>query len=331
MASEYHTPIGRRAFLKRGMLVLAAPELYPTAARGLAADENPAKEGVRFGVVTDLHYADKASAGTRHYRETPAKLGEAAAQFARDRLDFVVELGDLIDAADSVTTELAYLKRINKDFSTVHKTRHHVLGNHCVDTLTKQEFLDGVAQPRSYYSYDRGGIHFVVLDACFRSDGKPYGRKNSKWNDAHIPAAEIDWLEKDLKETMKPVIVFVHQRLDVANNYGIKNAAAIRKILQDSKRVLAVLQGHSHKNDYKEIAGIHYCTLVGMIEGTGAESNGYSTVEVGPMGESPSLGSVIRRTTSGPVCRGDRVVEWNCRVPGHCRRDEPRQFHRLRH
>jgi len=35
-----------------------------------------------------------------------------------------------------------------------------------------------------------------------------------------------------------------------------------------------------HKNDYKEISDIHYCTLVGMIEGSGAENNGYSTMEV---------------------------------------------------
>src|SRR5262245_48118577 len=36
----------------------------------------------------------------------------------------------------------------------------------------------------------RGGVHFVVLDACFRDDGKPYERKNSKWTDSNIPAAQ---------------------------------------------------------------------------------------------------------------------------------------------
>ena len=38
--------------------------------------------------------------------------------------------------------------------------------------------------------FDRGGFHFVVLDACFRSDGVPYGRKNFKWTDTKIPPAE---------------------------------------------------------------------------------------------------------------------------------------------
>jgi hypothetical protein len=47
-----------------------------------------------------------------------------------------------------------------------------------------------------------------------------------------------------------------------------------------SDKVLAVFQGHSHKNDPKEINGIHYCTLVAMVEGSGAENNGYSTMDI---------------------------------------------------
>lgn len=49
---------------------------------------------------------------------------------------------------------------------------------------------------------------------------------------------------------------------------------------QDSGKVLAVFQGHSHRNDYREISGIHYCVLVAMVEGSGEENNGYSTVDL---------------------------------------------------
>lgn len=155
-----------------------------------------------------------------------------------------------------------------------------MLGNHYVHTLTKQEFLDGVGQKKSYYSFDEGGVHFVVLDACFRSDGKPYGRKNFEWTDTSIPQEQVEWLQADLKESSGPTIVFTHQRLDVSNHYGIKNAPEIRKLLQDSRRVVAVLQGHSHKNSYKAIAGIHYCVLAAMVEGSGEKNNSYSTVDV---------------------------------------------------
>jgi alkaline phosphatase len=273
--------IGRRAFLRQGTLVLAAAG-FEGVRPGRAGE--PAAGGIRVGLITDLHYADKPSAGTRHYRETLTKLAEAAGQFARDKPAIVVELGDLVDAADSVATELAYLKRVNKEFAALARNRHYVVGNHCVDTLTKDEFLGEVGQKESSYSFDAGGVHFIVLDACFRSDGKPYGRKNSKWNDANLPADQLDWLAADLKRSAGPVVVFVHQRLDVAIDYGIRNAAAVRKILEESGKVRAVFQGHSHKNDYREIAGIHYCTLVAMVEGSGAESSGYSLLDVRPDG-----------------------------------------------
>lgn len=271
--------IGRRAFLKHGTLTLTAASLSSSS---LLADDDTSH--LRVGLVTDLHYADKAPAGTRHYRETLAKLDEAARQFERDQPSFLVELGDFIDAADSVAVETAYLKTINRSFSAISKDRHYVLGNHCVDTLTKAEFLGGVEQEKSYYSFDRGGFHFVVLDSCFRSDGQPYGRKNFNWTDANIPAAEIEWLEGDIKASDMPVIVFAHQRLDVSNDHGVKNNMAVRKVLEASGRVLAVFQGHSHQNDLKEIGGIHYCTLVAMVEGSGAENSGYSLMEVEPNG-----------------------------------------------
>ena len=271
---------GRRAFLRNNTLLLAtAATLNPAS---LFADED--SDRLRIGLVTDLHHADKTSAGTRHYRETLGKLSEAASHFEKERVAFVVELGDLIDAADSVETEQRYLKTINREFSAISKDRHYVLGNHCVDTLTKAEFLDGVEQKQSYYSFDRGNFHFVVLDACFRSDGEPYGRKNSRWNDANIPAAELEWLQADLQSTGKQTIVFAHQRLDVSNDHGIKNCLDVRNIFEQSGKVLAVFQGHSHQNDLKELGGIHYCTLVAMVEGSGAENNGYSVMNIAPDG-----------------------------------------------
>lgn len=282
--TDQTTTLGRRAFLKNGTLLLAAGNLGVLSSARLFGEETSDAADLRVGLVTDLHYADKPPGGSRHYRETPKKLAEAVAQFSKDKPEFVVELGDFIDAADSVKTEQSYLKRINKDFTAICKKRHYVLGNHCVYTLTKEEFLDGVEQKRSYYSFDAGEFHFVILDSCFRGDGKPYGRKNFKWTDPNIPAAEVDWLRADLKKTSRKTIVFAHQRLDVSNHYGVKNGVEIRKIFEESGKVLAVFQGHSHKNEYTDISGIHYCTLTAMIEGSGAENNGYSTMDISPEG-----------------------------------------------
>jgi len=272
-------PLTRRTLLENGTMILLSSS---TAALGdtKEATKTPNRR-VRAGLITDLHYADKEPRGSRHYRESLTKLDEAARQFAKSKPDFVVELGDLIDAADSVEVELGYLTTVQEKFAALPGDKHCVLGNHCVDTLTKAEFLGAVGQEKSYYSFDAAGVHFIVLDSCFRSDGTPYQRKNFEWTDPNIPAEELDWLKADLDASgSEQVIVFAHQRLDVADNHGVNNAEEVREALEASGKVRAVFQGHSHKNDHKLIGGIHYVTLVAMVEGAGEASNGYSTLDV---------------------------------------------------
>ena len=150
-----------------------------------------------------------------------------------------------------------------------------------MDTLTKEEFTAHTkASKVPHYSFDQGGIHFVILDACFRSDGVAYGRKNSDWQDANVPPDQLDWLKEDLEKSALPTVVFAHQRLDEFAKHSVRNAAAVRSILEASGKILGVFQGHSHKNDYQQIHGIHYVTLVAMIEGSGMQNSGYGFLEV---------------------------------------------------
>ena len=274
------TPLSRRAFLQRGTLALGGSALIGCC--GFAIADEQKEPMVRVGLVTDLHFADREPAGTRHYRATPAKLAEAAKAFQHEKVDLVVALGDMIASADSLDEEKGYLRRIIKDFIAIPGQHYFVLGNHCVSALTKPEYLEIVGQKASFYSFDTNGVHFVVLDACFRSDGEPYGRKNFEWTDSNIPAAQVEWLQADLNQTTNKTLVFVHQRLDVEPPLGIKNAPEVRKVLEESGKVLVVLQGHDHKGDHKEIDGVRYFTLKAMVEGSGEENNAYAILGVLP-------------------------------------------------
>ena len=155
-----------------------------------------------------------------------------------------------------------------------------MLGNHCVYSLTKGEFLKVVGQEKTYYAFDSRQHHYIVLDACYRDDGQPYGRKNFDWTNSSIPTEELKWLQDDLAKSDRPTIVFVHQRLDVGDSYGVKNAAAVRETFERSGNVLAVFQGHNHINDYRDINRIHYVTVHAMVEGAGEDDNAYASVEV---------------------------------------------------
>ena len=249
------------------------------------AEENSTpKKLLSLGLVTDIHYADKPQRGSRAYRDSLAKAKEFSALFNEKKPKAIVCLGDLVDAAPTVKEELSYLQKIVPVIREPGIPCHYVLGNHCVETLTKEEFFQHAktASKSGHYSFDLNEVHLVILDACYTKKMEHYGRNNSKWDDPNMPPKEIAWLENDLKKNKLPTLVFTHQRLDLPpeHKYAIKQCLEVRKILEDSKNVLAVFQGHSHKNELKEINGIPYCTLCAVVEGKGAKNNSYSILDI---------------------------------------------------
>ncbi len=282
--------LGRRAFLQGGTLFLAGSAMtLGEPSWLLAATEENAKPKLRIGLAADLHYADKPPSGTRYHQESLTKFSEAAKRFQQEKPDHIIAMGDLIDSAADLDTEKGYLTQVVKEFSPLPGKHHFVLGNHCVENLTKTEFLGIVGQEKSYYSFDAQGYHFVILDACFNKEGASYGRKNFEWGDSNIPAAELEWLRADLQQTEHKAIVCVHQCLDLIPPYGVRNCNAVKSVLEKSGKVLGVLQGHFHFGNYSDMHGIHYCTLQAIVEGSGPEHNAYAMLDILP-------GDVVRIT-----------------------------------
>jgi hypothetical protein len=282
-----HTPSGswvisRRVFLR--CAAGAALASFSCTPGNLSIRRRPA---IRFGIVTDCHYADADPVGTRFYRESLGKLAECVERMHAEKVDFLIELGDFKDENRPPVEEktLLHLQKIEAGFRRFRGRRYHVLGNHDMDSISKQQFLSrventGVEAGRSYYSFGVRGLHCIVLDANYRSDGNAYDHGDFDWTDANIPAAELDWLRQDLAASHGPVVVFVHQLLDGTGSVYVRNAPAVRQILEASGRVLAVFQGHHHPGAYSHIDGIHYHTLKGMIEGHGEDNNAYAVVDV---------------------------------------------------
>ncbi len=241
----------------------------------------------RFGVFTDPHYADREPANNRYYRDSAGKMAVCVNAFNAESLDFVIELGDFKDQDTPPVEEktLAYLRYAESIFKTFNGPRYHVLGNHDVDSISKAQFQaevenTGIDQMRTYYSFDAPYVRGIVLDACYTSDGKDYDHGHFDWTDANLPGEQLAWLKRTLDETPEKAIVFCHQRLDGEGDLFVKNAAQVRAILEGSRKVLAVFQGHDHKGDFRSINGITYRTLRGMVEGPGPENTVYTTVQV---------------------------------------------------
>ncbi len=248
---------------------------------------SPRRQPVRFGIVTDCHYADVDPVRTRFYRQSPGRLAECVDRMNAEKVDLLIELGDFKDQGRPPVERdtLAYLEQIEAVFQRFEGPTYHVLGNHDVDSISKTQFLarvtnTGIDPVRSYYSFDVRGLHFVVLDANFRSDDVAYDHGNFDWTDANIPAQELAWLRKDLAAASGPVVVFIHQLLDGTDSVSVRNAEQVRQMLEESGKVQVVFQGHHHEGRYTQINGIHYYTLKALVEGQGEGNNSYALVEV---------------------------------------------------
>jgi len=275
--------VTRRHFLKSssllaGGLVATASSLHAAAGGGASK--------LSFGIVTDAHYADRPGGG-RVYRESLAKMTECVELMNDKKVDFLIELGDHKDQDDPPVEKktLEYLDAIEAVFAEFKGPRYHVLGNHDLDSLSKQQFLahvenTGIPKDATYYSYDCKGVHFVVLDACFNKELEPYDHGNFGWRQTWIPPEELEWLKKDLASTDKPVIVFSHQLLCGNGNHRVRNCDKVRNILEANKNVLASFTGHFHRGQYELIEGIHYYTLKAMVDGSGEKNNAYAIVDV---------------------------------------------------
>jgi 3',5'-cyclic AMP phosphodiesterase CpdA len=236
---------------------------------------------ITVGMLADVHYADRERVNQRYYRESIAKVEECIEDFNYMEPDFIVQLGDFVDKGESVEEELDYLERVEREYAKFKGERHYVLGNHDVATFSKEQFISNCSARSNYYSFDKGDFHFIVLDACYNKDESDYNAGNFDWTETYIPFAEQRWLDTDLRTTKKKTVVFIHQRLDDEHGaHGVKNSPEVRKILEQSGKVLAVFQGHDHSGAYSNMNDIHYYTLPALVRGPGLENNAYAVVQI---------------------------------------------------
>jgi hypothetical protein len=153
------------------------------------------------------------------------------------------------------------------------------LGNHEFDDLKRSELLPrlnntGVPASKTYYSFNQNGIHGIVLDANYTvsEPHRPFDAQTEDdvfwyWKEAWIPKEELEWLVADLAESQLPTVVFTHQLLhrNKREDHTIKNAPAVREILEADGQVMAVFSGHDHRGEVSIVHDIHYFVLEGNV------------------------------------------------------------------
>ncbi len=238
---------------------------------------------LKVGLIADPQYKNAPASGERYYGESLWKLREAIDTLNHYKVDFIQNLGDIIDK------EWSSYDSIMPVYTTIDSEieNYYSLGNHdySVDSVKKAEVLNTLSMPDYYYSYVKKNWRFIVLDGTdyayfsnslhnYSADkidalyAKTEGKENHyTWNSG-IGEKQKEWLKKELKtaESLKQdVIVFCHFPVRPYHSATLWNSDEIVDILRNSKSVVAYINGHHHAGGYAYENGIHYITMHAMV------------------------------------------------------------------
>lgn len=184
--------------------------------------------------------------------------------------DLIVHTGDLVFGyGDSEQQLKIEYSNVGKLVSTVVPKIYFVPGNHDFQTpLTTKHFMELTGQKRDYFSFDRKGVTFIILNTDLpRQVGEITGEQRK-------------WLENELekKKSSRAIFVFMHRPLfsflkPNADDKGDLPEAMYNFVSEQARwdlidllvkyQVTAVMAGHEHlyyRTDYK---GVPFITLGG--------------------------------------------------------------------
>lgn len=187
--------------------------------------------------------------------QTPAEL-----DYLRD--DVVAELIDTdaafgITAGDVVFDDLTLFPRHNRLIGRIGVPWYNVPGNHDINYLSPDDRYSLETFKRtygpSYYSFDYGQVHFVMLDSVFYYGKNGRRSKPNPWGqgayEGRFDQTQLDWLANDLRFVPdgKLIVIGMHIQLDTPGHenptWRVANRDALFTLLESRKHVLSIA-GH---------------------------------------------------------------------------------------
>ncbi len=221
---------------------------------------------VRAAVITDIHYGHDH--GWRLGTKAPRLMKKFVKEVNELQPDYVIDMGDRISRRNA-EEDRTWMIELKTYFNQLAAPVYHLIGNHDLRYLTRQENEGITGSPGTSYSRDINGYHFIFWNPNVNN-----GDMGLK-----LDPEDLYWLKADLAGNDKPAVLFCHVPFDndeqdndhaltesekatgiITNRYYYKEAPNIRKILEDSGNVILALGGHRHMNRHREINGIHYFT-----------------------------------------------------------------------
>ncbi|MCM8534712.1 MAG: metallophosphoesterase [Lentisphaeraceae bacterium] len=244
----------------------------------------------KIGVLADIQYEDADDHKKCQYRQSLSKLDSAVKTLNSHELDFVVQLGDLVNK--NLSSFSPVLERLEK----LTAPTFHVLGNHdfIVEDLEKPTIPFVLNMPSRYYSFDQEGWRFIFLDGSdlslnaypenshmYKISQKALDQVTSKsewWNGA-LSETQMKWLAASLSDAelkQKKVAIFCHFPITPDSRFTLWNSDKVLELIQSYSSVKCWFSGHHHEGSYSFLEKKHFLTFKGMVE---SELPTFSTLE----------------------------------------------------
>ena len=252
---------------------------------------------LKFGVFTDVQYADCPPSIGRYYREALTKMDTCLQIFNEQNVEFVINLGDIIDR------DIRDMNKVLQHIKVLKSSVYHLTGNH--DYKYKDGTADSVLyqqlqMPSPYYTFQKEGWQFIMLNtneiSTYANKGdkrkeeelkdildrikETGGKQAYNWNGG-ISRKQMQWLENVLaicEREKLPVIVCSHHPFYPFSEYTALNNEQILNILTQYSCVKLVLSGHHHAGAFGYYKGLPLVTVEGIVETE--KQNACLTVEI---------------------------------------------------
>jgi manganese-dependent ADP-ribose/CDP-alcohol diphosphatase len=237
---------------------------------------------LKIGILADVQYADEDDCKLCTYRSSLSRLEDAVLKLNEQKVDFVVQLGDLINGQwDSFGPTLKLLKRLTMPV-------YNVLGNHdfIVENSQKMMVPALLGMPSRYYSFVQSGYRFIFLDGndlsfnahiesspMYEYSQKVFDARTdevSEWWNGAISQQQLAWLKGELRTSTalgEETYIFCHFPLTQNSRYALWNAREVRALIERFPSCRAWFSGHIHQGHSEMLNGILHHTFKGIVEG----------------------------------------------------------------
>ncbi len=252
---------------------------------------------IRFGLITDIQYADAETRGSRFYRNSLPKLDSCVNDLNRQQVEFTINMGDIVDRnPNDLDAVLKLLGGLNQKL-------YNTTGNHDYSGISDNaQLYKRLSMPAEYYTFKKGKWVFVMLNT---NEVGPYSNVAGTWKEKElktmvdqikankgrnatdynggISSKQLQWLDQVLKKAQRKqqhVLVFSHHPIGCVEGLNALNDKEILATVEKYKCVKALIAGHHHTGAFCEVDSLAVIVAEGMVET--ADNNAYGVVEIFP-------------------------------------------------